>query len=242
MSFMVNYTWAKNIDDAGTFRSGYAIPAAFSGTGKAIPSGRAERALSLADRRHNLVISGVFDSPFGTKVMADKRYVRMFLGGFKLSTIIMAYTGSPLAITATTCGTNPAQGTCLPSYNPAYTGRTRINGHWGQGVTADNVNISFLDSNAFIQTPAYTFSNVARTAPNGITGPGNYNVDLSLRRIFALPHFEQTKLTLQGDLYNLTNHTQFGAINTTWGNASFGQVTNQANFSRDAQLSARIEF
>jgi hypothetical protein len=60
--------------------------------------------------------------------------------------------------------------------------------------------------------------------------------------MFALPHMEQTKLTLQGDLYNLTNHTQFGAINTTWGNASFGQVTNQANFSRDAQLSARIEF
>jgi hypothetical protein len=242
MSFMVNYTWAKNIDDAGTFRSGYAIPAAFSQTGKDIPANRAERALSLADRRHNLVVSGVFDSPFGTKIMADKTYVRAILGGFKLSTIIMAYTGSPLAITATACGTNPAQGTCLPSYNPAYTGKTRINGHWGNGVTADNVNISFLDSNAFIQTPAYMFSNAARTAPNGITGPGSYNIDLSLRRMFALPHMEQTKLTLQGDLYNLTNHTQFGAINTTWGNASFGQVTNQANFSRDAQLSARIEF
>jgi hypothetical protein len=242
MSFMVNYTWAKNIDDAGTFRSGYAIPAAFSQTGRDIPANRAERALSLADRRHNLVISGVFDSPFGTKIMADKTYVRAILGGFKLSTIIMAYTGSPLAITATSCGTNPAQGTCLPSYNPAYTGKTRINGHWGNGVTADNVNISFLDSSAFIQTPAYMFSNAARTAPNGITGPGSYNIDLSLRRMFALPHMEQTKLTLQGDLYNLTNHTQFGAINTTWGNASFGQVTNQANFSRDAQLSARIEF
>jgi hypothetical protein len=51
-------------------------------------------------------------------------------------------------------------------------------------------------------------------------------------------------LLLQGDLYNITNHTQFGGISTAWSttNTSFGKVTAQSNSSRDAQLAAKIEF
>ncbi len=242
VSFTVNYTWAKNIDDTGSFRSGYAIPAAYSQTGQTIPADRAERALSLADRRHNLVAFGVFDSPFGTLLMADNRYVKAIAGGFKLSTIFTAYSGSPLAITGATCGTNPAQGTCLPTYNPSFTGPARMNGSWGAGATSSNVAVNFINPNAFSQTGNYVFGNVARTAPYGLTGPGNYDIDLSLRRIFHMPHYDFVHLTIEGDLYNLTNHVQFGGINTSFGNGSFGQVTSQANSSRDAQLSARIEF
>jgi len=57
-----------------------------------------------------------------------------------------------------------------------------------------------------------------------------------------MPYAEFLRLTMTGDLYNLTNHTQFGGINTSYGNASFGTVSSQANQSRDAQLSARFEF
>ena len=35
LTFMANYTWSRSIDDGGTFRTGYAIPAAYSGNGKA---------------------------------------------------------------------------------------------------------------------------------------------------------------------------------------------------------------
>jgi hypothetical protein len=47
---------------------------------------------------------------------------------------------------------------------------------------------------------------------------------------------------LEGDFYNLTNHTQFGGIGTTFGSATFGQVSTQANTSRDVQLTAKILF
>jgi len=49
-------------------------------------------------------------------------------------------------------------------------------------------------------------------------------------------------MTLEGDLYNLTNHTQFLVGGTVFGSASFGTVSGQANTSRDAQLSVRVEF
>jgi NAD(P)-dependent dehydrogenase (short-subunit alcohol dehydrogenase family) len=46
-------------------------------------------------------------------------------------------------------------------------------------------------------------------------GPGNYDIDISLRRSFGLP-FESSRLTLEGDLYNLTNHAQFSVGDYFW--------------------------
>jgi hypothetical protein len=87
------------------------------------------------------------------------------------------------------------------------------------------------------------FSTTSRTAPLALFGPGNYNIDISLRRSFNLEFFGM-RLLLQGDLYNIINHTQFGGISTAWSttNTSFGKVTSQTNASRDAQLSGKIEF
>jgi len=47
-------------------------------------------------------------------------------------------------------------------------------------------------------------------------------------------HFEGSHLLLQADLYNLTNHTQFGGIGTVFGSSTFGTVSTQANNPRDA--------
>jgi len=49
---------------------------------------------------------------------------------------------------------------------------------------------------------------------------------------------------LEADLYNITNHTQFGGITTVFSPTSttFGTVSTQANNSRGAQLTARVEF
>ncbi len=245
MSFMINYTWAKNIDDGGSFRSGYALPGAFTTDGRSYAVNRIDRSLSLADRRHNLVATGVFESPFGTLIFANSPWTRRLAGGFRLSTIFTAYTGSPLAITSATANINPSQSQASPSYNPNYSGQARKNGKWGAGITADTATSpanGYIDSNAFTATPDYKFSVLPRTGAYGLTGPGNYNVDLSLRRSFAMPYAESLRLTLQGDLYNAVNHTQFGGINTIFGNAAFGTVSSQANQSRDAQLSARFEF
>ena len=133
----------------------------------------------------------------------------------------------------------------MPTLTPGYVGTARINGtKWGQGVTRTTYNsISYIDTNAFMTTPAYVFGNAPRTAPYNLYGPGNYNLDLSLRRSFGLHVTESAKLNLQADLYNVTNHTQFSVASSVFGNASFGQVSGgQANTRRSAQLSARIEF
>ena len=261
-SFMVNYVWSKNFDDAGTFRSGYDIPAAVAIDGQFHKADSIDRSLSLANQPQHLVITGVFDLPFGKGHYIDNKYAAGAFGGFKFSTIFMAYSGSPLAITAQAPFLNTSGGvqtTAMPFLVPGRT-RARQNGRWGQGTVANpclgvlgactNVNPSYVDMNAFASTqngaltPAqdYHISTIARTSPLGLQSPANYDLDISLRRTFPLHLGETSHLTIEGDLYNVTNHTQFGGIGQVVGSSNFGQVSTQSNTSRDAQLSARIEF
>jgi hypothetical protein len=250
VSFMFDYIWSKAIDDGGTFRSGYAIPAAYSTDGKAWPVDRIERSLSTTDQPQHIIATGVWSLPFGAQGLGSgNSVVRALASNFKFSGIVQIYSGSPLAITGSACQVNPAENTCNPTVVLGFTGEGRINGKWGKDATATSSPV-YLNANAFVpiatlteaNSPyAYTFGDAARTAPFGMYGPGNYDIDISLRRTFNLP-VERFHLTFEGDLYNLTNHTQFTVGGTAFGSASFGTVSGQANSSRDAQLSLRLEF
>jgi hypothetical protein len=249
LSFMFNYIWSRAIDDGGTYRSGYAIPAAYSNDGRTWPVDRIERGVSTTDQPHHVIATGVWALPFGAQGLGSgNSVVRALASNFKFSGIVQIYSGSPLAITGSSCQINPAENTCNPTVAPGFSGPGRINGKWGQGATGTS-SPSYLNSNAFVPIStltasgspyAYTFGDAARTAPFGMFGPGNYDIDISLRRSFGLT--ERAHLTFEGDLYNLTNHTDFLVGGTTFGSASFGTVSGQANSSRDAQLSLRLEF
>ncbi|HEX4576153.1 MAG TPA: TonB-dependent receptor, partial [Edaphobacter sp.] len=260
-TIMANYTWSRTIDDGGTFRSGYDIPAAFSGNGKAWKQDAIERSVSTSNQPQHGVITGVWDMPFGKTIFATDRWQRAVFGGFKFSEIFQVFSGSPLPITSSNCGTNPAQtafsspaGACMPSYNPTFAGPARIHGKWGEGVTAANFSTSnssvtqssanqFIDVSAFQANPPYVFGNTARTAPYNIYGPGNYQLDLALVRSFPLHLGESSRLNLRAEMYNVTNHTFFGVASAVWGATNFGQVTSNPNYNRrSAQLSGRIEF
>lgn len=132
-----SYVWSRAIDDGGTFRTGYAIPA---GTLANHPTAtykadRIERSVSTSNQPQHFVATAVWDWPFGKTVFAENGISRAILGGFKFSGVYQAYAGSPLAITGNSCQTNPAQNTCVATLNPNFTGLARQNGKWGHGVT-----------------------------------------------------------------------------------------------------------
>jgi Carboxypeptidase regulatory-like domain/TonB-dependent Receptor Plug Domain len=254
VTFMTSYTWGRSIDDSGTFRSGYAIPAAFSNTGRSYAADAIERSVSLINQPHHFVFTGVEHLPFGTGSLGGEHaWTRALLGGFEFSQIVQIFSGSPLAITATSCQTNPAQLTCMPTLNPAFTGSARATKHWsgfGPNIKPSIGSATVAPTGPFISTaltnsvymPAFTFGNAPRTAAYGLTGPGFFGMDISLRRSFPLHITETTKLNLQADLYNVSNFVQFGNIVTTLGSSNFSTPTTQNNNPRQAQLSARIDF
>jgi Carboxypeptidase regulatory-like domain/TonB dependent receptor len=268
LTFTMSYVWSRSIDDGGTFRTGYAIPAAYSQNGKSWAADRIERTISTTNQPNHAVVTAVWDLPTGKSVLAGNAVERAIFGGYKLSGVYQAYSGSPLAITGSSCQTNQAQSTCEPTLNPAFGGSARINGKWGKGITAANTgaityiapstcSTTLAPTGPFIapnaptgQTsclntalaPAYTFGNAPRTGAYNLYGPGSFDVDLSLQRSFPL-HFESSRLNFRAEWYNVTNHTQFAVASTQVGNTAFGQVTNNTAAARKSvQLTARFEF
>ncbi len=272
LTFSANYTWSKAIDDGGTFRTGYAIP---QGTIANQPNAsyqadRIERSLSTSDQPQHVVVTGVWDLPIGKSILNSNAIERAILGGFKFSEIFQAFSGSPLAVTGSSCQLNPAQSGCPANVNPGFSGPIRVNGkHWGQGITAANTSAisyiaasggaegantgPFVDPKTLAVTtafpngnplaPSYTFSNAVRTAPYGLFGPGNYNVDIAPVRSFPLHITEASKFNFRAEMYNVTNHTKFNVASAAVGNAAFGMVTADPASTRKAvQFSARIEF
>ena len=79
-----------------------------------------------------------------------------------------------------------------------------------------------------------------RTGVYGLNAPYNADVDLSVRREFAI--YENVRLAIQADAFNVNNAVHFGAPGLNPDQASFGTLTSQANQPRILQFNARITF
>ena len=257
LTFMTNYQWAKSIDNNGTFRAGYDIPAAYAADGQFHAARSLDKSLSLGDQRHKFVITGAYALPFGAgRLGGGNTITRSAFGGFKLSGIFTAFSGAPLSIVMNSCNTNPSQNVCYPFLNPTYSGNGVKPGSTRPQTQSDLGTTQYLDPNAFLstaQTPNYVFSTTARSAPlQGLFQPGNYNLDLSLRRAINIPTgglHEGTKLVLEADYFNVTNHTRFvysqsNSVINTFGTSSYGTKVRDTTvpYIRALQLAARIEF
>jgi len=273
LTFMLNYTYSKTIDDLGTFRTGYAIPAgALANSSKAWPIDRIERSRSALDQPQNLIFTSTYDLPFGQgKIGNDNAFVRAIAGGWRLSGIFSYYAGDPLAVTEGSCAA-PGQGTCMPTYAPGFVGTARQNGGWGHGATRTSLaSTQYINPAAFVMgtgnagtstvvnpnctagTASCTgmvLGNVARTAPYGLRGPGNDNIDAALRRTFNLWKNENVKFIFEASVFNAVNHVWFGSasstadgsIGTTTGSDSLGVIAGQANNPRQWQFAGHINF
>jgi hypothetical protein len=170
VTLSVNYALARAIDDGGTFRSGYAIPVGtiVNFPQAAYPADAIERTVSTSNQANHFVATSVWAMPFGKSMLGDNNVERAVLGGFKLSGVFQAFSGSPLAITGTTCQTNPSDSTCEPTLNPGFSGSARQNGKWGQGVNWSNYNATSLgapvSSSSFI-VPSIGSTTTAPTGP-----------------------------------------------------------------------------
>lgn len=228
LQFMFNYTYSHEYDDGGTFRSGY-LP-------NSIEKSRGE-----ADTPQNLHLTSVYSLPFGHghSYGDSNAILRALTSDWLVSGIYSYSSGNPLTITSSACNT-PFAGTCMPNYNPAFTGSPRINGSYGHGAYAGQSSPSYIDANAFSDAPAYTFGNIARTGALDLRGPSTYNIDMSLKR--TIPIHNDINLLLDVSAYNLTNKVLFGISSTNIDSSNFGQISGQSNNSRDIQLAARINF
>jgi hypothetical protein len=269
LDLTVNYTYSKNIDDAGTQRSGFAIPAGMIATGKAWAQNRIDRSLSANSVPQDLNIYGVYNLPFGS---TSNPVVRTVVKGWSLSGLFTYSSGTPLLITSSACNPSfhPGAGTCMPDLNPAFNSKTiRQNGSWGKGTTAntfgkihylqgyvpstadgkgvasDGVTAVDCASSAgpFCNAGSFMFGDAARVMPfDGLRNPSAYNLSGSVFRTFNIT--ERLKFIFRADCQNITNKVTFGGIQASMNNAAFGTVNSATGNtgSRDFQFSGRMSF
>ncbi|MEP6703192.1 MAG: TonB-dependent receptor [Acidobacteriota bacterium] len=171
----------------------------------------ANRGPSPWDRRHNLVISHVIKLPFGDGgKLFDSRGLRWqgLLGGFTLSGIFVARSGSPVDISGTNAANTAGQGT---ANRPNQTGPATILGGLGPGQL-------YFDTSVFTNPDAFTFGNVGR---NSLRGPHYINYNATLARTFSLT--ERFRLQAQMAVFNVTNSPHFNNPVGTFTSGSFGQ-------------------
>jgi hypothetical protein len=88
--------------------------------------------------------------------------------------------------------------------------------------------------------PGVFHTRVFPTRLGSLRADGFRGWDIKILRRFRIAERVTTSFAL--DMLNATNHTNFGAPNTTPTNRDFGRVTQQQGIGRNLQAGVRIEF
>ncbi len=229
MTFLANYTFAKDLSNAPDFRS----PMFESAVPQNSSDLNAEKGPGC-DVRHRFALSAVYDVPamnlsnfVGT---GFSHAVRALTENWSLSTLYQVQSGFPLTISV--FGDTANSGTVLGD-NPV---RANVTGQpvFGPGTQTA---AEWFNPAAFAVPAAYTFGNAGR---NTVYGPGMQTLDLALQREFGIT--EKTRFQFRAEFFNALNHTNLGTPDRFVNTPQFGTITEAATPGREIQLSARISF
>lgn len=220
------YTWSKAInmtDEDGWAAVNYNYLPAF---------GR-NRAAAGYDRRHVFQMAWLYELPFGKgKTMFQNGVMSHVLGGWAVSGVMAAYTGTPITLSAPSNTLNTPN-----SIQTADQVKVDVNRTGGIGIGS-----TFYDTSAFavpVLAPGQT-ARFGTTGRNSLRNPGRFNTDLSLSRTFKFT--ERVTLRFGADAFNFTNTAQFtGFASTDVSNPAFLSVRS-ATGERQVRLGLRLGF
>jgi hypothetical protein len=223
LNLLTTVTWARNENDSNGSSNTY--DANGSATSQDNYNRAAEWGRSIVDTPLRWTTAINYVLPFGAK----GKLLKAVAGGWNMNLQTTMQSGFPLAIAQSNL--NSIIGTSVQ--RPNATGMSPET----SGSLEDRLS-HYLNAAAFTQAPAYTYGNVSRTIP--VRGPGQANCDFSMFKTYAVR--ESFKAQFRFEVFNLTNTPLFNSLNTTFGSATFGQITNQANYPRIVQLGVRFSY
>ena len=186
LTFNVNYTWSKAIDetDGDTDTLAYFL------------NRLRERAVAGYDRTHVFTLDYIYSVPQVGKLLGDHAVTNVVLNGWQISGVTRIWSGLPFGV-----GSNGNAGTLG--------GGPRANYLGGQIIIRDFANRQWFDPLVFGRPKDGELGNTGR---NWLRGPGFTNFDLSVFKDFKFT--ERIKLQYRAEVFNLFNHLQWFGINT----------------------------
>ncbi len=178
----------------------------------------------------------IFNASFiGTSPHVGGPFWSKIIGNWELAPIIQAHTGLPFNITSGQDNSKTGVGLDRPNY----IGGNVVNTNWGPGLP------QYLNPAALAENATGTFGNLGR---NVAYGPGTFEFDASLSRIFAIT--ERWRLEARAEGFNIINHTNFGNPSTNLNSSTtYGQITTtqstgpgQLGTNRILQFALKLHF
>jgi outer membrane receptor protein involved in Fe transport len=218
LSLSAAYTWSHLIDDAGqTINAG--------GCTCQNPRfrGKSERASSVLDQRHRLVVSYVWDLPLAKSLKGAAGAVA---GGWSAGGIVTLSSGFP--------------------FNVVQSGDTwNADALWPRpnAVPGQSATISNPTATRWFNTDAFTRSTTYGTAPRDpVVGPGLHTFDLVASKTFKMPYRENHQFLFRAEFFNAFNTPQFANPGGSLGTGTFGRVTGTASDNRQIQMALKYSF
>ncbi len=224
----VNYTFSRMMDSQ--FGEGNTFSRAQGGIVNNYDID-AEYGQSLLDVPHRLNFTGTLQLPFGEgRKWLTSGVGNAVLGGWSVTMAGRYQNGFPISVSQASnnsgllgSGQRP---NLVPGVDPATSGSTeeRLSG--------------WINPAAFTAAPAFTIGDAPRTIP-GLRTPGQANTDLSVQKAVR---FGSKSLSIRADVLNLLDNPLFLGPITTFGTATFGQITTVGGYARSVQFQARVGF
>jgi hypothetical protein len=229
LSMVAHYTFSKMIsdsDEAGSDVEGFAV----AGSIQNLFNLKQERSVSGLNRPQRGVISFDYQLPIGRNRALGKNMNRILdgiIGGWELSSIFSAQSGSALQVTA--ANGNMWDGAVQ---RPNLIGNPCIS-----GPVSGRLN-SYFNVNSFTQPDDFVFGSAPRYL-SSCRGPATVNEDATLVKNFNVRERKYFQLRLEA--YSVSNSPQWGNPNTAFGGTTFGQITT-AGGNRNLQLALKFYY
>jgi hypothetical protein len=245
-----NYTYSRlNDDQMGQQGSGnyFAFSAApgivdnynyLPGSAKYNPD--VDYGLSLSDMPHKLVIAPILQLPFGVgrAYLSNGGFLDYVVGGWSVSAVGLIQSGFPIPVTQAPNTTNLNGSGQRP--NLVSGASIQRPGDITDRLEANPRDNLYLDPAAFSLAPAFTLGNAPRILP-GVRSPARNSIDLAMNKDFRIG--PTARATVRLEVLNLLDTPWYSRLaSASVGNANFGQVTRQANYSRFSQITVRFTF
>jgi Carboxypeptidase regulatory-like domain len=233
LEFLFTYVFQKSLDDSSLGSSGYSFLTGGMATAESNardPNNlRLDRSLSTFSIPQVAQLSFIYQLPFGRH---GKSPINTLIGGWQLNGIYRIDNGLPLQLGL--CGGCSVN---LPTYGNQFPNLLAPLKVAGTG----NLNQYFANPQVAVIPAPYTDGDAPRVLPNART-PGTDNLTASLFKEVPLKFREQARLQIRLEAYNVFNRVQFAAPDTNVGDATFGQITAQANQPRQVQAALKLYF
>ena len=227
-SVIGSWLWSKGLTDT---RGSGPMGSAPGSTFQNMANLRAERGPIDANLGHRVVISGIWDLPYGRgrRYGANlNRVLNTLIGDWSLQGIETFTTGHPFNVTV---NGDPA--------NAGQTDRANVVGDW-RVVPGGSTPQKWFNTAAFQPNAPYTFGNLGR---NSLIGPRYENIDCAVEKQGTLFKAKDQPWNLQfrWEFFNVLNHPNFQFPGGAYGTPTFGQIT-AADAPRLMQVALKVVF